>query len=119
MINQQTIDVGDVVLAQFPYEDNPNMMKLRPAVVIGIQNNNLTVVALKITSTPPRDKFDYELVNWALAGLKDVSTVRTSKNAIIVIQAIVRKIGSLTQSDFQEVMRLYNMNLSRINSAKL
>ena len=108
MINPNTYVVGDVILAQFPYEDNPAEFKVRPAVIVDKQEHNLTVIALKITSTPPRDKMDYELVHWALAGLAGVSTVRTSKSAVIIIQAIIRKIGSLTPSDFEAVMALYN-----------
>lgn len=113
MVDLNTIDVGDVILANFPFEDNANRFKVRPAVIVGKQNNNLTVVALNITSTPPRDKMDYELVNWALAGLTVASTVRTSKNAIIIVQAIIRKIGSLTPKDFDAVMLLYNKNQSK------
>ena len=108
MINPETYAVGDVILAQFPYEDNPNEFKVRPAVIIDKHDNSLTVIALKITSTPPRDIMDYELVNWALAGLTNASTVRTSKSAVIIIQAIIRKIGALTPTDFEAVMALYN-----------
>ena len=108
MIDPHTFAIGDIILARFPYEDAPNMFTIRPAVIVDKHENNLTVVALKITSTPPRDKMDYELVNWALAGLANVSTVRTSKKAVIIVSAIIKKIGALTPDDFSAVMALYN-----------
>ena len=107
MININDIEVGDVILADFPYENMADQVKLRPAVVIAESGNVYTVIALKITSSPPRDVFDYELVDWALEGLNKPSIVRTSKEAIIPIHAIFKKIGTLTPNDFKAVKELY------------
>ena len=108
MLNLNTVDVGDVILAAFPYEDKITENKTRPAVVMEKNDNSLTVFALKVTSTPPRDKYDYEIVNWALTGLKNISTVRTCKRAVIYVSDIVKKIGTLSPTDFQAVVNLYN-----------
>ena len=104
----QNIKVGDVILANFPYEDISGRYKLRPAVVMKLFPNRLSVVALKVTTTPPRDRYDFELINWALAGLNRVSTVRTTKRAEIPTAAIVRVLGSLSQDDYNAVCDLYN-----------
>jgi len=37
-----------------------------------------------------------------------VSTVRTSKKAVITAQAIIKRLGSLSESDFNAVMVLYD-----------
>ena len=104
----QTINIGDVVLVNFPYEDNPNTFKICPAVIVNTNNNGVTAIALKITSAPPRDFLDYQLINWALAGLNKPSTVRTSKQIVITLNAIIKKLGALSEGDFNIVMKLYN-----------
>ena len=73
-----------------------------------VAENKLSVMALKVTTTPPRDKHDYELINWALAGLNRVSTVRTSKRAEITASAIIKVLGTLSAADFNEVRKLYD-----------
>ena len=72
MLNINDIEVGDIILADFPYDEIPTQVKMRPAVVIAESGNVYTVIALKITTSPPRDVFDYELVDWALEGLEHI-----------------------------------------------
>ena len=106
--NFGSVSIGNVILANFPFEDDRNRFKQRPAVVMRVAENMLSVMALKITTTPPREKLDYELMNWALAGLNRASTVRTSKRAEISVSAIVKVLGTLSASDFDEVWKLYD-----------
>jgi mRNA-degrading endonuclease toxin of MazEF toxin-antitoxin module len=103
----QTVSVGDVVLVNFPYEDDPSKMKIRPAVIIATETQELKAIALKVTSTPPRDLLDYQLISWALSGLHRPSTVRTSKRVVIDYAAIIKKLGTLSNDDFTKIMTLY------------
>ena len=69
------INVGDVIICAFPFDDSSKIRKVRPAVVIDIHARGLVVLVLKVTSKPPRNKYDYKLQNWDLAGLYKESTV--------------------------------------------
>ena len=104
----QSYSIGDVVLVNFPYEDDSTKFKIRPAVIISQGSNGISAIALKVTSTPPRDRMDFQLISWALAGLNKQSTVRTSKRILIRYDAIIKKLGSLSSDDFTAVMKLYN-----------
>ena len=59
---EKNINIGDVVICIFPFDDDPNKKKIRPAVVIDINAQGLVVLTLKVTSKKPRNKYDYELI---------------------------------------------------------
>ena len=103
----KSIKVGDVVICKFPFDDKPGKIKVRPAVVIDINARGLVVLVLKVTSRPPKNKYDYELANWDLAGLHKESTVRSNKEELILRNDIAKRIGSLTTKDFENVRTLY------------
>ena len=73
---------------------------------MNINPNQITVLALKVTSTPPRDRHDYQLRDWAVSGLLRPSTVRTAKMAEIRIQDIDRRLGALTQEEFAIIISM-------------
>ena len=101
------ITVGDVVMCAFPFEDNTKARKVRPAVVMDISARGLIVLVLKVTSKSPRNEYDYNLIDWNLAGLHKESTVRTNKEELILRSDVAKRIGSLTPNDFEAVKALY------------
>jgi mRNA interferase MazF len=68
---------GDVVLVPFPYRDRQTA-KARPAVVVSCQayNQEGDLIVSAVTSHPARTTRDYELADWAAAGLRFTYTVR-------------------------------------------
>ena len=68
---------GEVVLVPFPYRER-HAERTRPAVIVSAQAYNLRgdLIIAAITSHPPRDTWDYELLDWSTAGLRLPSTVR-------------------------------------------
>ena len=97
---------GDVVIvAAVPYPDGSGA-KTRPSVVVstpefGDCDNNLII--LRITSSPHATcEMDVPIIDWAEAGLDKPSTVRCFP-ATVGANLIMRKIGTLTPHDWQEV----------------
>ncbi|MFA0756128.1 MAG: hypothetical protein BDTLLHRC_000619 [Candidatus Fervidibacter sp.] len=105
---------GDVVLVSFPFSDASGQ-KERPAIVLSTDDyheewNEIIVVA--VTSRQPKTlrKTDCELKDWHAAGLKQRSWVR-SHLATVHYQLVVRKIGALSQRDWQSVERCLRVAL--------
>lgn len=105
-MNFNAINPRDIVLIDFPYEDDPRQSKIRPAVVISKDNNSLEILIIKITSHPSRTEYDYQIVEWVKANLKVPSTARCNKSLVILPSQIIRKIGMLEMSDFQAVLQI-------------
>jgi mRNA interferase MazF len=98
---------GDVVIvAAVPYPDGSGA-KIRPSVVVstpefssGCDSN---LIILRITSSPRATcDTDVPIVEWREAGLDKPSIVRCFP-ATVGTSLIVRKIGTLTPQDWQEV----------------
>lgn len=89
MISNISLSPGDVIDAYVYYEDAPNVGKKRPVLVINPEK--LYVVALKMTSHPPRSSYqgEYQVADFAHAGLKKPTTVRISKVLKIEYKNIV------------------------------
>ena len=102
-----TIGKGDVILARIRYEEDKTQSKIRPAVVVETHSGFLSVIALMVTSAPPRSDFDYQVLDWALAGLHKPSTVRTARSEELESKDVIKKLGTLSQSDFDKVYVLY------------
>lgn len=94
---------GDVVLVPFPYRDRL-AERARPAVVVSAAayNQHGDIVIAAMTSHPPRVATDFELVDWAVAGLKLPSTVRMLL-ATVASSRILLHVGHLTDQDWTEV----------------
>ena len=95
-------------MCAFPFDDIPKTRKIKPAVVVDINARGLVVLVLKMTSQSPRNEHDYSLVNWNLAGLHKESVVRINKEELILRSDVAKRIGKLTQSDFEAVKALYD-----------
>ena len=55
-------------MAQFPFEDDPSQSKIRSVLVLAIdkESESVNVLSMKITSTPPKDQYDFILDDWAM-----------------------------------------------------
>jgi mRNA interferase MazF len=95
---------SDVILVPFPYRDRL-AERTRPAVIVSgkTYNQNGDLVIAAITSSPSRFDTDYELLDWAAAGLKVSSTVRMLL-ATVAEPRVLLHIGRLTDRDWSEVM---------------
>ena len=98
---------GDVILVNFPYEDDLLQSKLRPAVVLTMSDDKLRVAALKVTTKVVRNESDCAINNWESAGLLKPSVIRTAKGASITASAIVRQLGTLSNKDLLEMLKTY------------
>lgn len=97
---------GEIWIAYVYYEDNPNVFKRRPVLVLG--EGFFMVEAMKITSKEPRvdDPLDYALVSWRESGLLFPSTVRRSKIVDLTYDQCIKKIGEI-QSPDREFLETY------------
>ncbi|ACK67609.1 transcriptional modulator of MazE/toxin, MazF [Rippkaea orientalis PCC 8801] len=100
-----TYNQFDVVVVPFPLTDKTTSKK-RPALVISDMAFNLSlkkiVMAMITTSGHSSWMFDVSIVNLAASGLKSPSLIRM-KLFTLDDALIVRKIGTLTQSDQERV----------------
>ncbi len=106
MTPHSAIDLFDVAIVRFAFEDKPEVSKPRPAVVIGMDSDYLFVIMAKITSHIPRPEFPGEvaLEDWKAEGLLSPSTVRCSKIVKIPISEIKQIIGTLSGRDIRKVL---------------
>lgn len=86
--------------AEFAFDDNPNISKTRPVLVL--ENKELyPVLAAKITKHASREYYpgEYEIKDWKSAGLKVPSTIRLSKRLLLQEVDFKSLIGKLKPID--------------------
>lgn len=73
-------ELGDIYYIDRAYEENPNESKLRPAVIVGIDEDKEFIYTLIATtskgrSNPPKyhDRFKHPILNWRNEGLTEPS----------------------------------------------
>lgn len=75
--------------------------KNRPCIIIG--NNPIVgdgdVLIAKLTTHPPRNKFDVVIEQWREAGLLDISCVRCSKLIHIKADLLLHRVAKITPYD--------------------
>lgn len=73
-------------------------------MVLGIDEDTevVTAVAMKITSTGPRDKFDFVLEDWADIPLDHISTICPAKVAKLPYDSFKYKAGEISARDWDE-----------------
>lgn len=104
----------DVVLVEFGYSEESGSKK-RPALIISSDNYHKSrkeVIVMAITSNIKRVLFgDTKIDNWKEASLLYPSLVtgiiRTIKDSIII-----RKLGILSENDFQKIQRVLRKIIS-------
>ena len=106
----------EVWKAYFPFSDESGIVKYRPVIVIDVDEDSAMVLSIMITSHKPRfDEYDIELYDWADIPLDHVSTARVSRNALIPKEDFDKKIGKLTDDDWENIIDL-NMRWVEYNS---
>jgi len=85
----------EIWLANVKFEDNPNVIKIRPVLVITPQD--VFVLAHKMTGTE-RTK-DYEVKNWQKSGLEKKTFIRVNIELQLRERDLLRKIGTLHPGD--------------------
>jgi mRNA interferase MazF len=121
--NTTTIRQGQIVLVPFPFSNEPETNKRRPALVISANWYNQSkpdcILAAITSVVPPELSQDEVLLSGAEAkqcGLLNDSIIRTGKLFTIEQGRIVRQLGQITlvarQRTFEALNRLFNNNLS-------
>lgn len=101
----------EVWLAKVVFEDQPDIVKIRPVVIIDTEKyEGVYVLSYKVTGQPPRDNCfgEYVLQKWQECGLDCPSTVRLSKKLLVPEGDFVRRLGKLDKTDIfaiREVLR--------------
>lgn len=93
---------GDIWLVRFRFLDKPEVLKIRPAIVVSYREDTLCVAAAKVTSHAPRDNSpgDMTLEDWEHEGLAKPSCVRCSQVIEIPARLLLRHLGHLTPRDY-------------------
>ena len=92
---------------EFVYEDQPEVSKVRPAIVAVVDHDKDTALVAKVTGHGPRPEFPGEvrIVDWKQAGLTKPSTVRCSKTMTVPLAALdnASRYGPLSKEDARAV----------------
>ncbi|MCC7354291.1 MAG: type II toxin-antitoxin system PemK/MazF family toxin [Anaerolineae bacterium] len=92
---------GDIVLIRFPFTSGAEEKK-RPALVLADTGDDDSVAA-RVTSQPGDTAYDVTVTDWQQAGLLLPSVVRVHKLATLEKGRIARRLGTLTDRDWQQV----------------
>lgn len=106
----------EVWFANFPFIEDASQSKDRPVVVLDVDNETCTVLALKITSRKPRGEFEIELFDWSKIPLDHISTVDVSSAQVISKGRFRRLAGYLSDDDWNNVTDLYVRYLKSIGA---
>jgi hypothetical protein len=99
------MNVGEVWSVDFPYEDDPTKSKIRPCIIIDV--DNLEVLSLKVTRHEARDEYDIPIFKWREANLLEPSFARVSKYLTLPKESFIKKYGDLNTMDFDNITRAY------------
>ncbi len=112
---QTTSHPGDVVLVRFPFTDLTTT-KLRPAVVLATRGDDLTIAGI-FSSFPQPSQLTWIVLNsqdrnFSETGLKTTSVIKAERIAVVEQSVVVRKLGSLSPSQMEEVKRAVKLSLN-------
>lgn len=86
----------EIWYAYVRFEEDPGKGKPRPVIVIRVLPAD--ILALKLTSAPPRER-EYRLRRWEEAGLHGPTTVRLGKKLKIPQTDLEHRIGAVSMED--------------------
>ena len=104
----------EVWFAEFPFREDARITKMRPVIVLAVDADECEVLSMKITSTEPRGEFEIEVFDWAEIPLDHKSTAVASDVRSIRKSDFRRKIGKLSDDDWDNVTDLYYRYLKSI-----
>ena len=102
-----TILPQEVWFAEFPFEEDDTQSKDRPVIVLDVDDENCKVLSMKVTSSEPYSEFEIEIFNWADVPLHHRSTADASAVRVVLKRKFRRRIGRLSDDDWQNVTDLY------------
>ena len=108
------IQPQEVWFAEFPFAEDETQSKERPVIVLTVDDESCRVLSMKITSSRPRDEFEIELFDWNKIPLHHKSTAVASAVKSILKDKFRRKIGRLSDDDWDNVTDLYFRYLKSI-----
>ena len=98
------LQLGEVVLISIQFHQATGG-KVRPAVVLlDIEDDDF--VAAPVTSQPRYSAYDLVIRDWRAAGLNVASSLRIHKLTVLAKTEIVRNLGSLSDIDRDELLRV-------------
>ena len=97
----------EIWFASFPYEDNPQIVKKRPVIILNVAP--IEVLSVKVTSHDIRDSdvYDTPIEHWKDAGLDKPSIARVSKTMRLDQGNFEFKIGDLDTEDQNLILNQY------------
>lgn len=95
----------DIYWADVPFEDNPQLSKIRPVIVCA--DRKVYVLAVKVTTHEKREinPYDYSLIFWRESGLPSESVVRIDKLSQLPPSAFGSFIGRVNPADAVEIQK--------------
>ena len=102
-----TIQPQEVWYASFPFEEDETKSKDRPVIVLDVDEETCKVLSMKITSSAPYSEFEIELFDWDKIPLHHKSTADASTVLSIAKERFRRRIGILSNDDWDNVTDLY------------
>lgn len=92
---------GDILLVALVFS-NQSGTKRRPVMVVHDGGDD-DLLVLPVTSHASRTRFDVPVSEWQRAGLRVPSIARVEKLATIAKSTVIRKLGSLSETDLANV----------------
>ena len=109
-----TIQPQEVWFANFPFEEDETQSKDRPVIVLDVNEETCAVLSMKVTSSSPYSEFEIELFDWEKIPLHNKSTADASMVLRISKERFRRRIGRLSDDDWDNVTDLYIRYLKSI-----
>lgn len=107
--------IADIFLVKFAFSGDPHNVKIRPALVIGIEEQTCRCLMFKITTTKRPREFCVPISEWKTAGLKAPSFVEINELREFFFHQLGVKLGSLHHSDLMSIYiqwdRLYEADI--------
>ena len=111
MIQSKVIQPQEVWFAEFPFNEDKTQSKDRPVIVLAVDDESAKILSMKVTSTPPQSEYEIELFDWSKIPLHHKSTADASRVLRIPKRRFRRKIGKLSDDDWDNVTDLYTRYL--------
>lgn len=107
-LNMPLPKAGDVWSAWVSFSDKPWQGKYRPVAIVDVDAEKCVALSVPITSTDPRinDEYDIEIYDWLYIPLEHKSTARVSKTIVIPFVDFRKKIGQVSDDDWQNITDL-------------
>lgn len=97
-MTKDNYEIGDMYKARIAYEDDPDQSKMRPIVIVDINDDDFIYV--KFTSQPPKNTYGrYEKLKKAFPNWR--------KNHLEKDSWFINQVFILTKEEFESVEKLY------------